>query len=461
MNAMAKESGARKTRLGMFGLIVIAVIVLFVIATPSANAADFRGGDRVVIGADQVVNDDLFATANEIIIDGTVKGDVYAFGNIVTINGTVEHDVITGAQAVFINGTVGDTLRAGGQTVVLGEKANIARSALVGAFALEMKPGSVIGHDIVFGAYQALLAGTVQNDVVAGANGIELTGSVGRNMRVSVGDASTSGPSPAVYMPPSTVVIASVPPGLTIAPSSKIGGDLVYESQQAAQIPEGAQITGPVAQQTPVPNANNRRAALTPEQIQARQVQQTTDYFLNELRRFIILLLVGLLVLWLLPKWVQGLSEFIRTKPLGSFGRGILTVIGFFVALVVLVIVVVVLAIVFGVLTLGSLTVMTLVVGAVFFSVLTVGYYAFVSYVAPIVVSYFGGRWLLERIQPQWAQNRLIAFSVGLILLSLVSLIPVLNWIVGWLVAFFALGALFLWAAPLFQRKGTAAMQTA
>ncbi|MBI4672107.1 MAG: polymer-forming cytoskeletal protein [Chloroflexi bacterium] len=460
MKTETGKRGVAKMRLRLVGLIGLCLIVLLGVATPSVYAADFRSGTRVVIGSDQVINDDLYVTADEIIIDGTIKGDVYAFGGTVTINGTVDRDVIAGAQTVIVNGAVGDTARVGGQAVVFGDKANIARSALVGAFSLETKPSSVVGGDLLFGAYQALLAGTVQHDVIASANGIQISGTVGRNVRVSVGSDSNAGPSPTTFMPASTVAVPSVPTGLTIAPTAKIGGDLIYESQRPVQVPEGAKVSGPVVQQTPVPETEGKSTALTPEQVQQQQTQQTVEYFLDALRRFIVLLLVGLLVLWLLPKWIQRMAEFIQAKPLGSFGRGILVVLGYFVALILLVIVVVILAIVFGILTLSALSWASLFIGSVLFGVLAVGYYVFVSYIAPIVVSYFGGRWLLERVQPQWAQNRYIAFSVGLILLSLVSLIPVISWIVGLLVALFALGALYLWAAPMLQRKGATAVQT-
>lgn len=447
-------SRTRKTRFSVFALLAVCIGVLVLTAAPMAEAADFRSGERVVIDASTVINDDLFVTADEVVIDGTVKGDVYALATTLTINGTVEHDVLAGAQTMIINGTVGDTLRAGAQAIRLGDKANIARSALIGGMALETKPGSSIGHDLLFGAYQALLGGTVQNDVLAGAYGIQLDGTIGRNMRVSVGDQRNAGPSPMIYMPMSKMPMPAVPAGLTIAPTAKIGGDLVYESNAPVTVPDGAEVAGPIVQQTPVPD--EKRTPPTPEQIRAEQQQQTIDYFLNKLRNFIVLLLIGLLVMWLLPKWIQALADFVQTKPLGSFGRGILMLVGYFVAAGILVVAAVMLVLFFAVLTLGSLAGAVALVGTVLFGVLTVGYWLFITYVAPIAVSYFSGRWLLGRMQAPWAQNRFLQFTVGLILLSVVLLIPVVDFLVGILVALFALGALALWAAARFSGKNAA-----
>lgn len=443
-------SPTRKTKFAVLALVAVCLSVLLFTAAAPAQAADIRSGERVVIDATTVIDDDLYVTAREVVIDGTVKGDVYAFGNNVIINGNVERDVIAGGQSVIINGTIGDTLRAAGQTIQLGDKANIAHTALLAAFAIETKSGSVIGHDLVFGAYQAALGGTVQHDVVAGASGIEISGTVGRNVRVSVGE-SDAGMAPTMFMPRATIAMPNVPPGLTIAPTAKIGGDLVYESNVPVTVPSGAQVTGPIVQQTPAPDESS--APPTPEQIQAQQQQQTLDYFTNALRDFIVLLLIGLLVIWLLPKWIGAMAEFVQTKPLGSFGRGILMVVGYFVAAAVLVIAVVMLAVMFGILTLGSLAGGVILVGAVLFGMLTVGYWLFITYVAPIVVSYLIGKLLLGRMQATWAQNRFVQFIVGLILLSLALLIPVVDFFVGILVAIFALGALLFWIAPMFERK--------
>lgn len=454
-------SPTRKTKFAIAALLVACLGVLLLTATPSAQAADIRSGERVVIDASTVIADDLYVTADEVVIDGTVKGDVYAFGSTVTINGNVERDVIAGGQEVFINGTIGDTLRAGGQTIVLGDKANIAHTALLAAFSIETKAGSTIGHDLVFGAYQALLGGTIQHDVVAGARGIEISGTVGRNVRVSVGSEREAGPSPTMFMPQMRTTIPNVPPGLTIEPTAKIGGDVVYESNAPVTVPSGAQVTGPVVQQTPVPDAYENRAPPTPEQIQAEQQQRTINSVLNVLRDFIVLLLIGLLAIWLLPKWIGALADFVQTKPLGSFGRGILMVVGYFVASVVLVIAIVMLVAMFLILTLNSLAGATVLVGTVLFGVLTVGYWLFVTYVAPIVVSFLIGKLLLGRMQAAWAQNRFVQFIIGLILLSLVLLIPLVDFFVGILVAIFALGALLLWLASRLVRGNAAVTPTA
>lgn len=436
-----------------WGLMVAVLLFGWIAAFPAlVQAADFRGGDRVVIGADQVINDDLFITAQDIVIDGTVNGDVYILASTLTINGTVQLDVNAGAQTIIVNGTVGDHLRVGAQNVLLGKKARVGHSALVGAYSLETRPGSTIGGDLIFGAFQGLLAGNVQHDVIAGANGIELRGTVGRNVRVSVGDSGDTASAPTFFMPTAGIPVPTVMSGLTIAPTAKIGGDLVYEAPNPVQLDTGAQVSGPIIQQTPVPTERTRVAPVTAAQRQQQVYDAWIGGLLDQLRRFLILLVIGLLALWLLPRWIQSLAKVIRTKPLGSFGRGLLMVVGFVVGLVAIVVVMILFAILFGVLTLGDLSALSIGTGIVALSVLAFAYFVFTAYVAPVVVSYLIGRAIFDRVQASWAQNRYLAYVVGLILLSLVALIPIVNWIAGVLVALFALGALLLWLAPRFSR---------
>ena len=75
------------------GLISLICLVLFILA-PTALAFEGRGGDTVVIGADEVVEDDLYVGANTFTLDGTIKGDLIVFGSTIEINGTVEGDLI-------------------------------------------------------------------------------------------------------------------------------------------------------------------------------------------------------------------------------------------------------------------------------------------------------------------------------------------------------------------------------
>ncbi len=230
------------------------VLLLLLVLLVASSSAEGMSGGQVVIEADQTVEDDPYVSADELIIDGTVKGDVLTLARSVTVNGTIEGDLIAGAQAIIINGLVADDARLGGQAVVLGKDGEVGDDVMVGSFSLETKPGSSIGGDLWFGAYQALLAGEISGDVLGGGGGIQIDGQVNGNVDIEVGDPSEAPPFPFTqFMPelPGGVTIPNVGTGLTVDQGAAIGGTLSYTSGSEADIASGT-VSGPVTHQEPV-----------------------------------------------------------------------------------------------------------------------------------------------------------------------------------------------------------------
>ena len=143
---------------------VLAALLALTFITP-AYAFDGRGGDKVVIEAGEVVNDDLYVGAQEFVLDGTVNGDLIVFGQTVTINGKVDGDLMAAAQTVAVNGEVTGSIRMAGSILFVGEKASIGGDIVGAGYSLEGKQGSTIGQDLVFAGGQILLAGDVTRNV--------------------------------------------------------------------------------------------------------------------------------------------------------------------------------------------------------------------------------------------------------------------------------------------------------
>ena len=85
--------------------------------------AEVRGGtgeqDIYHLPASEVVHDDLYVGAAEVIIDGVVEGDLVAAGGYIEVNGEVTGDVILAGGGVVINGKVGDDARVAGAGVTV------------------------------------------------------------------------------------------------------------------------------------------------------------------------------------------------------------------------------------------------------------------------------------------------------------------------------------------------------
>src|SRR5688572_2819285 len=211
-----------------FGFSLLALLVLAFI-TP-ASAFDGRSGENIVIQRDEVIDDDLYVSAGTFVLDGTVNGDLIAVGQTITINGKVDGDVMAAGQTIVVHGEVTGAIRMAGSVLLVDEAASIGGDIIAAGYSLETREGSAIGQDLVFAGGQILLAGEVSRNLQAATGAFELRGTVGRNVNADVGEAGATfaGPPPTLFMPPSPVSIPSVAPGLTIAESAKIEGNLGY-----------------------------------------------------------------------------------------------------------------------------------------------------------------------------------------------------------------------------------------
>ena len=222
--------------ISIFSLIALLALAF---ATP-AHAFDGRSGENVEIKADEVIEDDVYVTANNFVLEGTVKGDLIVFGETITINGTVEGDLIAAGQSVIINGTVTDDARIAGAVLQLGKTATIGGDVVAGGASLEAQDGSAIEGELVVGAGQTLLDGNITGDVLAGTGSLELNGEFGGDVNAQVGDPEEGGMPPSMYMPQANIQFPTVKPGFNIAEGAKIKGNLEYTQSKDVKIPANA-----------------------------------------------------------------------------------------------------------------------------------------------------------------------------------------------------------------------------
>src|ERR671917_1107280 len=421
----------------LMGFLVVLAVLLLV---SPVWAVESRSGNEVVIGPDEVIEDDLYVTANEVIVDGTVRGDLIAFGGSIAVDGTVEGDLIGAAQTVEIGGTVEDDVRIAGQTLLLDEGAEVADDLIAAGFSLENTPDSAVGGTLMYAGYQALLQGTVGEDVNAAANGLELGGEVGANVDAEV-DGEDGGPPPFLFAPQAD--LPTVDSGLTLTDSAMVGGDLTYESSTEAQIEPQAQIEGEaVGEERPA---------------EAEQDAYTfADAVFDNLRSFVALLLVGLILIWIAPNWIRRRAGTVLNRPLASLGWGVLGLVAFLALGVAILLATLVLAVILGLLTLGGLVALIVVLGLLAEVVLVLAFWIFTNYLAQIVVSFLAGLLLVEAVRPGRGSGRVLPLVIGLILYGILRAVPVLGPLVGLAVVLLGLGTLLDWIwAKLRRRRAT------
>lgn len=418
------------TKIGLIAMLIL-ISLAFV---PAAYAADGRGGDRVVIPSNQVIDDDLYVGANDFVLDGTVKGDLIVAARTVTINGTVEGDLWAAAQSVIINGVVKDDVRIAGAVLTLGPEAQVGSDALGAGYSFESQQGSQIGRDLVVGSYQTLMAGDLARNAYLSSNSIAIEGTVDGNVRAQLGDSRNTNNNTAYFMP-NMPPVPYVPSGLTIGENARINGDLSYVSREPAIIPSGG-VSGQVQQTQPVQPVQEPRTV--------NVMPPAVTWFLNTVRQFVTLIVVGLLLVWLVPNWILKPAEKLQAQPGPSLGWGTVMLVIFPFAVLLLIGVVILLAVLTVGLTLGSLTGAVLSLGGSGVISLVVAFGLVVTYLAKIVVSYLIGAFVLKLINPEIIAKPIWSLLLGIVILTILLAIPFLSWFFDLVIAILGLGTLFL-----------------
>jgi cytoskeletal protein CcmA (bactofilin family) len=430
------------TAAGLILLINLAIVI-------PVRAQEGTSGEVVIIERGQVVEDDLYVGANQFVLRGTINGDLYVVGGTITIEptGVVEGDLGAAGQSIVIDGQVNGDARLAGAALRLGGQ--VSEDLIGASYSLETLEGSSVGGNLTFFGSQAILAGDIAGNVRVEANGVELAGAtIGGDVHATVEETSNPMPiSPFIFMP-NMPQIPTVNNGLTVRAGTEIGGDLTYVSGTEALIPPGA-VTGEVNRQVPQITTEEEQERTQ----QAEAAAATSSWWRNNLGNLLALLVVGLLLVWFAPRFVQNGAAALQAKPLPSLGWGIVAIIAFFLALLALTTVVVVLAVMLGLVTLGELVGPTVFGGMLAGGGLIYAFFMAVSYISKILVSYLTGRWILSRIKPDWALRPALPLILGVVIFAILVAIPYLGTLVTWLAILFGLGAIWLLGLERFWRR--------
>ncbi len=412
---------------------IIATFLILGLSFYSVFAFEVRGEERVVIEKGEVVDDDLYVGAREVIVKGTIKGDLVVAGQKIVIEetGVVEGDLYAAGQTIEVWGKVIDDMVAGGYALSVGGE--VGGDFIGAGFSSEIV--GRLGQDFLFFGYQSHIAGDVGRNLWFAGNGLKLTGYVGGNAEVDLREAGRGDLPPGFPFYPGMPTVPQVPPGLTIDKKARIGGNLRYIAREELPVPPST-VGGKVEFRKYEPPAK----AVPPFRVRAIR------WGLDRLRYLVSLLIVGALMLLVAPKGARQLAEEIKSKPLPSFGWGIVTLVMFLLLLALLLVVVLVISLLLRLVTIKDLA------GWTFFAGLTAGAAGFLSmrlalsYVAMILVGLAVGVAILQAFRSRAAESRWWPMLLGVFILVLVTSVPILGGILSAIASVAGLGSFWLWA---------------
>lgn len=364
-------------------LSIVFVVLLFSVAL-YASAATFYGGD-IYEHKEGTIIDDMYIGGGSIDVSGDVVGDAMLAGGDITVRGDVSEDLTVGGGSLQLFGNVGDDLRvAGGNVSVAG---TISDDLIAFGGLVKILSDTAVGGDLVVGGGAVVLDGTVSGNARIYADELTLNGTISGNVDVGYGSK------------------------IIFGDDASIVGDLTYSSAEEIEIPEGVVLGSIdyVEPQTPVKTVSEEDVA---KFFAGLAVAFT-------LTKFVVMLVTTILLALVFKR----VSTRVGETTVETFGKhaliGFAALIATPVALVLLLMTLV-----------GSYVAF---VGGVVYMLLILLAKVFSGIVAGALLSL----WVKKRIIINWKTA-----GLGVVVLQLLSFVPVIGWLVCFVVMLATFGTL-------------------
>jgi cytoskeletal protein CcmA (bactofilin family) len=207
------------------GAFLLAASVLFLgLALPAK--AELTQSDLVIVQADDIIEEDLYAVGNRVQVEGRIEGDLYAAAfEEVNISGEVTGDVVVVSSRLVISGEVGGSVRVAAGTVVV--DGDVGDDLAVAAWNTGLGAQGSVGRDLINWGRNGSIAGHVGRDVLGRFSRLQLDGQVAGSVEISVGR-------------------------LNVGAGARVEGDLGYRSSSSAEI-NATDLGGSVIHRSPLP----------------------------------------------------------------------------------------------------------------------------------------------------------------------------------------------------------------
>ncbi|MFA4995615.1 MAG: polymer-forming cytoskeletal protein [Patescibacteria group bacterium] len=360
----------------------VLLLGLLVLAPTMVFAAEFRSSKEadatVVIGKNEVLKN-LYVAGNTVNVDGEIKSDLVAAGSTVVINNKIEDDLLAAGGTLNIKGDIGKNARVAGGSVSVSGK--IGQDLTVAGNSVDLDKNSEIDGDLIIAGSLVNINGNIKGKVYASGEKISINGEIS-------GD----------------VVIKNVS-DLTIGDNAKINGKLSYSSPNEANISSNASITGSV----------DYKEISTGEHVW--KSMRATEVIYSILISFITLLVLVLMF----PKPAKSVVESAFKNYWAKIGWGLLTIIIVPIASIFLMVTIIgiklaiIVCLIYGLLLLLSTLLSPLVAG---------------SYIIKLIKKD-------KDLKVDW-----LSALVGVVSLTLISLVPIIGWVTIVLLFLLSLGIL-------------------
>ncbi|MEB8344838.1 polymer-forming cytoskeletal protein [Flavobacteriaceae bacterium KMM 6898] len=384
-----------------------AIILLGVFLVSFATSAQFKSGENVSI--DQPQEDDVYLAGELISINQPIHGDVVASGGTIIITDSIKQDLIVAGGELTLKGYVADDVRAAGGKLYIDSE--VGDDVVVAGGEIRISKNSVIHGNLVTYSGDLQLDGDVKGFLKVSAGKVSIFGNIGQDAKITGGEVYLDG-----EFYGKTQIIAEQ---LTIGINAKFNGEVTYWTEKGEVDFKNALINT-----TATYNEDLRRDEdeFSIFNFTSLSIGLILFYLFSV---FLILLLLNALFKNKFPPLLEALE---RSKW-NTLGYGLLYIFGL--PLVILI----------TIITLVGIPIGLFLLVAYLFSLL------FGHIIAALFITYY----INNRREKKWGFWTIVFLALGFaLLLRLVTLIPIIGWIISVVVLGFTYG---LFMQKVIKRK--------
>ncbi len=350
----------------------------------TVQAAEFVGSSEensgnVTIGASET-HKNLYTAGGMLNVNGNTQGDLAAVGGNLTVLGDVEKDVMLAGGTIIVSGNIGEDARiVGGNITITGP---VGGDLVVVGGNLTVSEKAAVGSDAVLAGGNIQINAPVSGSLRIYGGNVEINGKVSGNVYVRASE------------------------GLKFGSNAEVLGAVVYKGVKEAVVAEGAKV--PTIEFTKMENRSvNKAAGII-----------TVAFFIK--------LAAWFLAGWVLMRFAKSLvirtAEEIRQKPWEHAGIGLAALISIPIAAILMLLTVVGYYLAFA--TFAAYGLMLILA----------------NILAAVVLGYLSLYYLTKTSEnhPNWQ-----VVLIGVVLWSLIKLIPIVGWIVAAVLFMMVFAALF------------------
>lgn len=368
----------KKTSLFILALIFVSIPL-------SAHAFAVKNENNISIPAGETIEDNLYATAQNITVDGDIKGDLICATNDLTVNGNIEGDLICAAENIKVNSTIQGSARlAAKQIKINGE---IGRNANLFALDIYLNENAKIAKDLFVLGAKGDIRGTVGADLHGLLEKATIAGNIERNVFLQLNDMQEASQKP-----------------ILVEESANIGGSLNYTSFETGKIINTEKIQGEINHS--LPKKQNEKVTIF------------TAWF--DLFSIFSALVIGLVIITLFPKKVILFMQALKDNTGRKIGIGALIL--FFTPIVCFLL---------------FFTIIGIPLSLIIFIL-----WLILNYITKILIGIFIGNKLIQKMNPKKKVKLFWSMVFGILITWTIFSIPIFGWALSLIAICWGLGTM-------------------